>query len=720
MQSLTRPTFAAALQRLDLLIHREILRLRANYQLSLDEFRGLYISDQQVDELIRQRTANSQLDVTELEGRADQLLRPARENLARDERWQRLCQGYRLSDFEQEVMLLAFVPEIHSKYPVLFAYLNNDITRKYPTLELGLNLFSKGGNHADRQAFSAQGTLVQKGLILSLEQTASNYTLQSGFVLSPPVREYLLGHAAVDPQLVDVCHLMPMRFAPWADCPFSEETVQQFEAFSRILQESSDPPYFIIEGDSGSGASSLAENSLFAAGLACCRIDLKLLLSDRENTAGRARSICHTAMLERAGLLIADLSQVLDATSPDKNMASLFLRELVAGKAPAFLLVPPKTPWRDILPDHQFVVGSLGRVEPGERQRFWHYHLQQVGMTAAQDDLAAVADYFKLSYVQVRNAARDLAIRQGLENRDRHLTRKGIFAAARTQSYSDMGGLAAKVEKGYCLDDLVLPQSTLNRIRDVISATKSRRLVYEKWGLQRRMGGGTGLVALFSGPSGTGKTMTASIIAREIGLDLYCIELSNMVSKYIGDTEKNFDRIFAAANQANCILFFDEADALFGKRSEVKDAHDRYANIEVAYLLQKIENYDGIVILTTNLAKNIDQAFTRRMQFIIEFARPDVEHRKKLWRGMLGDAVPLADDVDFNFLARHLDCTGGDIRNMALDAALMAAAAENKIINMAFLMRAAARQMMKQGRVPSAVDFKQYFSLVADNIGKGA
>ncbi|MBI3188488.1 MAG: ATP-binding protein, partial [Gammaproteobacteria bacterium] len=332
------------------------------------------------------------------------------------------------------------------------------------------------------------------------------------------------------------------------------------------------------------------------------------------------------------------------------------------------------------------------------------------------DDVAAVADYFQLGYQQVRAACDELKFRYALAEDRRMISREQLFTVARQQSYGDMGELADRVSKDYQLADLVLPNVILARIKEIISAIKSRRLVFEQWDLQRRMGGASGIVSLFAGASGTGKTMTASVIANEIGLDLYRIELSGIVSKYIGETEKNLDKIFDAARKANCILFFDEADALFGKRSEVKDAHDRYANIEVAYLLQKIENHDGIVILTTNLAKSIDQAFTRRMQFIVEFPRPDIAHREKLWRGMFGDAVPLAADVDFNFLARQLENTGGDIKNMVLDAALMAAASENKIIDMGLLVRAAARQMMKQGKVPSAIEFKHYFSLV-DNTG---
>jgi SpoVK/Ycf46/Vps4 family AAA+-type ATPase len=214
-------------------------------------------------------------------------------------------------------------------------------------------------------------------------------------------------------------------------------------------------------------------------------------------------------------------------------------------------------------------------------------------------------------------------------------------------------------------------------------------------------------MVLFAGSSGTGKTMSAQVIARDIGLDLYRIELASVVSKYIGETEKNLHRIFEAARTANVILFFDEADALLGRRSEVKDAHDRYANIEVAYLLQKMEDHDGVVILASNLSKNMDQAFARRMHYVVEFPRPDTILRERLWRRIFPPEVPLDPDIDFAFLARQFELTGGDVKTIALDAAFLAAN-EDRAIVMTDLIDAVSRQMLKQGRPLGASDFKQY------------
>jgi SpoVK/Ycf46/Vps4 family AAA+-type ATPase len=263
----------------------------------------------------------------------------------------------------------------------------------------------------------------------------------------------------------------------------------------------------------------------------------------------------------------------------------------------------------------------------------------------------------------------------------------------------------------------VLPAPTLARLRDFADAIRDRAIVLDAWGFARRAVRARGLTALFAGASGTGKTMAAAVVARELGLDLYVIDLSAVVSKYIGETEKNLERVFRAARDAGAMLFFDEADALFGKRSEVKDAHDRYANIEVAYLLQQMDAHDGVVILATNLSRNLDQAFSRRLRYVVEFPLPGEADRERLWRGIFPPEAPLDPDVDFPFLAARFPLAGGDIRNVALDAAFFAARdasdGEGSTIAMRHLVRAMARQLVKQGRAPSAADFAHHVGLLA-------
>ena len=251
----------------------------------------------------------------------------------------------------------------------------------------------------------------------------------------------------------------------------------------------------------------------------------------------------------------------------------------------------------------------------------------------------------------------------------------------------------------------------MEQLVEICNYVKYYHTIYSGWGFGNKLARGKGLDVLFAGPSGTGKTMAAEIMANELGLDLYKIDLSAIVSKYIGETEKNLDRIFREGQTANAILFFDEADALFGKRSEVRDSHDRYANIEIAYLLQKMEEYDGVVILATNLRKNMDEAFARRMHFAVEFPIPEEADRYRIWQGVFPNEAPLADNTDLAFMARQFKITGGNIRNIGLSAAFLAAQ-DGGSITMENLIWATKREYQKMGKLCTEGDFAQYFELV--------
>jgi SpoVK/Ycf46/Vps4 family AAA+-type ATPase len=282
---------------------------------------------------------------------------------------------------------------------------------------------------------------------------------------------------------------------------------------------------------------------------------------------------------------------------------------------------------------------------------------------------------------------------------------------ARHASSSRLGDLAARLTPAYNWDDLVVPDRQRDLLQSISAYLRHRDRVLSEWGYERTVARTQGLKVLFAGESGTGKTMAAQVLAAELGLDLFRVDLATVVSKYIGETEKNLERIFSAADGSNAILFFDEADALFGKRSEVSDSHDRYANIEVAYLLQRMEAYPGAVILATNFKRNIDDAFIRRLDFVVDFPFPEAEDRKLIWRLVLPNEAPLADDLDLDFLAAQFKLSGGAIRNCSLAAAFRAADEESPI-RMSHLVRAVAQEYGKQGRLTLEADFERFHALV--------
>jgi SpoVK/Ycf46/Vps4 family AAA+-type ATPase len=258
--------------------------------------------------------------------------------------------------------------------------------------------------------------------------------------------------------------------------------------------------------------------------------------------------------------------------------------------------------------------------------------------------------------------------------------------------------MARKITARYGWDDIILPDDQVEILRELVSTVRQRSKVLEEWGLGKKLASSGAVTVLFAGPPGTGKTMSAEVIAKDLGLDLYKIDLSSLVSKYIGETEKNLERIFTEAQSSNAILFFDEADAIFGKRSGVKDAHDRYANLEISYLLQRMETYDGVTILATNLRSNLDEAFLRRLQFAIDIPFPDEKHRLQIWETLFPTSIPRASNVDLVDLAKRFRLAGGNIRNILVSAAYLAAA-DGGVITMQHLLHGTRREFQKMGRL---------------------
>jgi hypothetical protein len=718
MPTAAREYLAAALERLDLLIHREILRLRAGYQLSLDEFRGLYVSDEQVDHLVSLTLLAYDVGggVPALSARAEELRAEAAAGRPRDEPLARIAREFGLVPFEEDVLLLALAPEVHLKYETLFAYLNNEVGRRWPTRDLAVRLFA-GTSAADEDRWSAgrhllpEAALFTSGLLRELEPAADHpATLAGGFIASAPAVRFALGLPLVSQgsgqgfTLLDAAEGGATGAVP-------DALAAEMRRAARLWAAASEAPVLVLEGDRGSSRAEAARAICRELGRPLLRMDAT---ANRAGADGFAAVLRALALQQRLAGAAVYVGAGTGWTGGDGRPAAdtRMMADLLGHRGGPLIVAGPRgTPWRELLGGRRCVMLRLAPPDHDARRRLWAGFLGERGTLASAETIGALADRFRLSAGQIGRAV-------AVAHDDHHLTgapggpcADALFRAAREESGHPLQGLATRVETMHRWGDLVLPPSTMRRVREVAAAVEHRHTVYATWGFDRRIGPGQGLRALFAGGSGTGKTMAAGVIARELGLDLYKIDLSGVVSKYIGETEKNLDRIFRAAHAGNAVLFFDEADALFGRRSEVKDAHDRYANLEVAYLLQRVEEHDGIVILATNARKNIDEAFARRMHYVVEFPLPDETHREHLWRGMFPPTIPLDAAVDFRFLARQFALSGGDIRNVALEAAFLAAR-DGRVVTMKHLVNAVARQLLKQGRIPSATEFRQYNALL--------
>jgi len=343
----------------------------------------------------------------------------------------------------------------------------------------------------------------------------------------------------------------------------------------------------------------------------------------------------------------------------------------------------------------EVVTVPLHGLDFTDRRNVWKGQLEAAKIETPKtiDDLSAL---YRLGADEIHRAVNTASEQARLAGRP--TSEDDLLEAARIQSSRDLGPMAQRIVPVHQWKYLILSGDRLAQLREIANQARYRHVVFDDWGFGASLSLGKGLSALFSGPPGTGKTMAAEVLANDLRLDLYKIDLSQVVSKYIGETEKNLGRVFSRARTGSCILFFDECDALFGKRTEVKDAHDRYANIEIAYLLQKIDEYDGLSILATNLRQNLDPAFTRRLTFIVDFPFPDEASRKRIWQTIWPAGVPLSRELDFEYIAHQFKLSGGSVKNVALGAAFLAAADGGTEVGTKHLVQAARRELEKMGR----------------------
>ena len=446
------------------------------------------------------------------------------------------------------------------------------------------------------------------------------------------------------------------------------------------------PPIVIIQGLEGVGKRTLVRAVAAEQGLPTLVIDGLELAHDAGQLRGQLGTHLREARLADAVVLVDNADGILE---PHR-------RQVVATMLSALPRAPVLASTGGVVecaPRGRAVVRvSLPVPEAAGRQILWNRHL---AANASPEDLATCAQRYPITPGLIERASAAARIVTG----DGRVTPEHVKDAIGDELAERFRGIGTRVEKHEKWEDLVLPPETQDAVTELISRVRNKRRVMEQWGFSTKLVKGLSLSVLFSGEPGTGKTMVASLIAAELGLQLYQIDLANLVSKYIGETEKNLARAFDAGEAGHAVLLFDEADALFGKRSsEVKSATDRYANMEINYLLQRIERFSGVAILTTNLAAAIDPAFLRRLSVHVRFEMPDDDARAELWQRMLPSAAPREANIDFSTLGRNYKFSGGYIRNAVLRAAYLAAA-DGRSITMNHLRRAADLEAWEMGRV---------------------
>jgi hypothetical protein len=692
------PTGAAAgarallreLTRLDRRIEAAVAAMQAAYgpEAAADPYRGLYVSHEEAGRLA-ERAPGAPADYAD----AGPAAAPTGDD---GSRWALLRRAAGLTPLDAELLLVALAPELELKYERLYAYLQDDVSRRRPTVDLALGLLCPAWVErvAGRARLAASAPLLRHRLLRLVDDPAQRDPPLLSRFLKPDARvvDFLLGSDEPDPALIGL-------FAAVEPAALLDDVLLPGPLKAALAAVVRGVPHggtalVYLHGPYGVGRRTTAEALCRAAGVPLVTIGVARLLA-----AGDAEA--RVAVAAREALLrgAAPLWEGFDLLLADEHRAvrAAVLRE-AQGRGVTFLA--GEEPWEpaDAPPGEAFYPVRLERPEYAGRVRLWSAQLNGEA-PAAGVELEGLANAFRFSGGQIRDAAataRSLArLRDPAHGR---VSMDDLLAACRLQSNQRLATLARKVAPRHGWDDLVLPPDRTVQLREVVRSMQHRARVYGDWGFDRALSLGKGLNVLFTGPPGTGKTMAAGIVAGALALDLYRIDLSTMVSKYIGDTEKNLARIFAEAETSNAILFFDEADALFGRRSEVRDSHDRYANLEVAYLLQRMEEYEGVVILATNFRKNMDDAFVRRMHHQVDFPLPGEPERLRIWRQVFPAATPLDEGLRLDVIARRLEVAGGSIRNIALAAAFLAAD-DGGVVRTEHLVCAARRELQKMGKV---------------------
>ncbi len=725
----------AELARMDLLLRRQVLRLRATRVLNDEALRGIAIPDALADALLGQGKETPDKIAAESAAQLSKQIEALRRQNATRARSSMsggiqlpmltLARAFGLNRFEADVLWLAAAAQVQSRYGTLFAYAHNDLTRPWLSVDLALQLLCETPQEQlERRAlFNPAATLPRHHLVRfgNAHDERESTFLSRSMVAEERIAEFLLGSNALDAQISPFASIAdPLENKPDVCAEYSAKTSGFWtpNALQRAAELARQTPLMLItlEGPYGSGKLDAARTLSAALGKPLLMADMQQALGHSQPLETTFALLLREAALQQSALYLAHFERLLADPTAAHVMALRQALKSSAGCEPTLIVIGTEAAWQAQPPWAESTLLHFKLDPPGYAQRMqtWERALHAQPRAAPDGDaLRAVAGKYALSNGQIEDAARMAEQLAALRGADAPIDADDLRAAAGAQSNQGLQRIAQKVTPVYGWDDIVLPPSPMRQLREAYSTLKQRQVVLAEWGFERKMALGKGTAILFAGPSGTGKTMAAQILAHELGLDLYKVDLSTLVSKYIGETEKNLSQIFKEAQTSNAILFFDEADALFGKRSEVKDAHDRYANIEVAYLLQRVEEYDGAVILASNLNQNMDDAFRRRLRHLIEFPFPDAEHRERIWRAAFPAQAPLEAELDFTFLARQFELSGGNIRNAAFAAALIAAQ-EGKPIGMQHLALAVLREMQKMGKLPARTDFRQYYDLLRE------
>jgi AAA+ superfamily predicted ATPase len=671
--------------------------LRSSVEAS-DEVNGLSVSRnallESLDELPGQRPNNQRSELSDAEAALDAALATADTNA---EPLAVAVRVFGLGPVGFRMMLLALSPELDMRYQRCIGFLLDEITRRVGTIGLYNSLL---GITARERGDPINGGALTHWLVLE-GATNRPAAADEPLRLDPFLAQWLLGDQMAlenDPQV-----RRSLRPGPWPGASLlrrPEDIAKAAELMDK-LQDANTPQWCLLDGEDSPAWRALLELGALTNNVKLIRVDATRLANvDVIEIEESARRIGRLARLT-GDPLVVDVSNA-GGTKTEAESLRLFFATLDSTGCKPALICRDEARTAQLLGSVPYELEAQPALQLAARVAAMRVAATEAGAYLSSGLAEALVNQFPLHIDDLEHAmhlAHSRPQQYGVD--DPSLTR--FTTACKELASEGVSHLVDRIEPIFSLDQVVLPPDRKQQLTEIVDNVRLAPRVLDDWKFRDQLPYGRGVSVLFFGSSGTGKTMAAMGVARSLGIQILRLDLSRVVSKYIGDTEKNIDRVFSDAQRSGAAILIDEADALFARRSEIKDSNDRYANLEVAYLLQRMEAYDGLAILTTNLKKNLDPAFMRRLRFIIEFPRPDMEAREKIWRQCLPQESHLLNDADFRQLARRIDLTGGQIRQITLRAAFIAAAAGEQI-SLAHIARATRGELAKLGLPPIEID----------------
>ncbi|QJD84395.1 ATP-binding protein [Cohnella herbarum] len=638
-----------------------------------------------------------------------------------------ICSRLRLTVWERRFVVFCLAAEHSRQYEKWFAYFNDDVTCKSPTPDLAYRLLC---DSADERTLARQylnGSGVIRSILLESEDpyevnvtgSQARPKLKTAMRLDDRTVSFLMQTEALDSRLEGIATV----FSPQelTELPVLVPNDSVSDSFSGLAdsRKTESIPFIHLSGPEGGGKKLRLRHLSSARSQPLLVVALRDMPTDPQQARVAMSRIVREAVLTDSAICLTEEHAIVGSAVSHYGLwnaafasyARFARRPLICWtsnvkRQPSELPLPPLAGW---------IYGEVGIPDAAIREAFWRAEAMDLNGEYPEQLCRELADKYRFTPGQIERAWRQavsIAKARGYSKP----VRSDLETASRGQFRHRLAQLADRIVPARTWDDLVLADEPYSLIREACNRFMHRETVFQRWGFGKKLPYGKGLSLLFAGPPGTGKTMAAEIIAGELGLELYRIDLSRIVSKYIGETEQRLSELFSEAENSGAILFFDEGDALFGKRTEVKDAHDKYANLEAAYLLQRIEAYDGVTVLATNLMQNMDEALIRRMSFVIKFPFPGPEEREQIFRAHLPSAAPVSDNLDLAFLAARLDVSGGYIKNIVLAAAFLAAT-DDSPIGMEHFVRAAQQELRKMGKILVKDAFSPYYDKIHETFG---